>query len=100
MPVCLNWVDTVFLILLFAISRLVEKVKEYDLSKRDVYHATIWKNGAESAEKCANIRDKILQNAKKKPGYEEKLAYRKQKRRENKEAKRQVRKLAADTVDG
>jgi tRNA (guanine10-N2)-methyltransferase len=45
-------------------------------------------NGAESAEKCANIRDKFLEAAKLKPRYEEKAAIRKQKRKANQEAKK------------
>jgi tRNA (guanine10-N2)-methyltransferase len=67
---------------------VMKKVKPYDPSQRESYLASIWKNGAESAEKCANIRDKILEAAKKKPFYEERLAVRKQKRQETKQAKK------------
>ena len=74
----------------------MEKIREYDPSKRESYLASIWKNGPESAEKVANIRDKILENAKKKPGYDEKIAYRRQKRKENKEAKRQAKRKASE----
>jgi tRNA (guanine10-N2)-methyltransferase len=57
----------------------MKKVREYDLSKRTEYLSKVWVNGAESAEKCANILDKILEAAKLKPRYEEKAAIRKQK---------------------
>ena len=74
----------------------MKKVAEYDPSQRDSYLACIWKNGAASAEKCANIRDKLLENAKKKPGYEERHAYRKKKRKEHKEAKREAKRNTND----
>jgi len=76
----------------------MEKVQEYDESKRLDYVAATWKNGKESAEKCARIRDKILEAAKKKPGYEEKAAYRKLKRKQHKEAKKRAKLQQADTV--
>jgi tRNA (guanine10-N2)-methyltransferase len=78
----------------------MEKVKEYDPSKRESYLATVWKNGAESAEKCANIRDKILENAKKKPDYERKLAFRKHNRKEIKDAKREAKRAKLETSKG
>lgn len=77
----------------------MEKVKDYDASKRESYLATIWKNGPASAERCANIRDKILENARKKPGYEQKLAVRKEKRKATKEAKRRAKRAAAKTSE-
>jgi tRNA (guanine10-N2)-methyltransferase len=55
----------------------------------------VWVNGAESAEKCANIRDKILEAAKLKPRYEEKAAIRKQKRKANREAKKKAKRVEA-----
>ena len=70
----------------------MKKVVEYDVSLRDQYYERIWVNGKESAEKCANLRDKILENAKKKPNYEEKAAIRKQKRKEHKLAKKSAKK--------
>lgn len=66
----------------------MKKVAEYDESRRDKYMARVWKNGPESADKCANIREKILEAAKKKPGYEEKAAIRKEKRKKHREAKK------------
>jgi tRNA (guanine10-N2)-methyltransferase len=66
----------------------MKKIAEYDPSIRDQYYATIWVNGKESADKCANLREKISENARKKPGYEEKAAIRKQKRKVHKEAKK------------
>ena len=66
----------------------MEKIAEYDPSKREEYLEAVWLNGPESAEKCANIRAKILEAAKQKPGYEKKLAVRKQKRRETKMARK------------
>eukprot|EP00536_Pseudo-nitzschia_multiseries_P012893 jgi/Psemu1/209881/e_gw1.514.22.1 len=64
------------------------KTTDYDLSRREDYLSTIWKHGAQSAEKCANLRDKILEAAKLKPGYEEKAKIRKEKRKAHKEAKK------------
>jgi tRNA (guanine10-N2)-methyltransferase len=78
---------------------VMKKVKPYDSSQRESYLASIWKNGAESAEKCANIRDKILEAAKKKPFYEERLAVRKQKRQVTKEAKKIAKRAKLQTKD-
>lgn len=69
----------------------MEKIKEYDESKRDVYREHAWVNGPQSAEKVANIRERLMEAAKKKPGYEEKAAWRKQKRRETKQAKKRAK---------
>lgn len=69
----------------------MRKVQDYDPALRDAYLSKAWKNGPASAEKCANIRDKILEAAKQKPGYEEKARYRKQKRIENKKAKKRAK---------
>jgi len=67
---------------------VMKKIQQYDPSRRTVYYEHIWVNGKESAEKCANLRDKIWENAKLKPGYEEKAAIRKQKRKEHLVAKK------------
>ena len=69
----------------------MRKISEYDPSRRDQYIGTIWAKGLESAEKCANLREKIWDNAKRKPGYEEKAAVRKQKRKEHKAAKKSAK---------
>jgi len=73
----------------------LKKVQEYYPSKRTEYLSKVWVNGAESAEKCANIRDKILEAAKLKPRYEEKAAIRKQKRKANREAKKKAKRVEA-----
>jgi len=78
----------------------MKKVKPYDPSQRDSYLASVWKNGPESAEKCANIRDKIMEAAKMKPGYEERSAYRKQKRKQHYEAKKKAKWQAKETQIG
>ena len=70
---------------------VMEKVKEYDVSQRDRYLSNVWVNGPESAEKCANIREKLIEAARLKPGYEEKAAYRKKKRLETKEANKKAK---------
>jgi tRNA (guanine10-N2)-methyltransferase len=64
------------------------KKTEYDPSRRRDYLSTVWKNGSESAEKCANIRDRLIEAAKAKPRYEERAAIRKTKRRMHKEEKK------------
>ena len=73
---------------------VMEKVEEYDSSQRDRYLSNIWVNGPESAEKCANIRERLIEAARLKPGYEEKAAYRKKKRQETKEAKKKAKREA------
>jgi tRNA (guanine10-N2)-methyltransferase len=69
----------------------MKKVGEYDESKKSLYMSKVWKNGPESAEKVANIREKLLEAAKKKPQYEERLAYRKQKRKISRDAKKRTK---------
>jgi tRNA (guanine10-N2)-methyltransferase len=78
---------------------VMKKVKPYDPSQRESYLASVWKNGTESAERCANIRDKIIEAAKKKPFYEQRLAVRQQKRKETKEAKKIAKKLKLQAKD-
>ena len=73
----------------------MEKVAEYDETKREEYVAKVWVNGPESAEKCANIRDRIVEAAKLKPGYEEKAAIRREKRRATKEARKKAKRDAS-----
>lgn len=75
----------------------MEKIAEYDQSRRKAYLLNSWKNGAESAEKCANIRDKLFEAAKKKPGYEEKAAFRRQKRKATKQAKKLAKRETASS---
>ena len=98
---CLRLVYTCFQTLSMEYGRRVvtmEKVAEYDPARRRDYLAATWANGPESAEKCANIRARILEAAKKKPKNEEKLAFRKQKRREHRQAKKREKRAqqAAD----
>lgn len=76
----------------------MEKIKEYDDSKRGEYIEQAWVNGPESAEKVANIRERLLEAAKKKPGYEEKAAIRKQKRKATKEAKKKAKREASSAA--
>ena len=70
---------------------VMRKATVYNHSKRDEYLLLVWKNGPESADKCANIRSKILEAAKAKPKYEERLEIRKEKRRRHKEEKKQAK---------
>ena len=69
----------------------MQKTREYDETKRDEYKQAAWKNGPESAEKCANIRAKILEMAKTKPRYTERAAVRKEKRRIHREEKKMTK---------
>ena len=48
-------------------------------------------NGREAAEKCARIRERLLEAAKLKPDYEAKAAMRKKKRQETREAKKKAK---------
>jgi tRNA (guanine10-N2)-methyltransferase len=77
----------------------MEKVLEYDKDRRDEYLSRIWKNGPESAEKVAAIRDKLLEAAKKKPRYDEKLAMRREKRKKNRAAKKEAKKHSLVRID-
>jgi tRNA (guanine10-N2)-methyltransferase len=99
---CLQVVHCCFQPLQMHLGRRVvamEKIAEYDDSQRDTYKATAWVNGPESAEKVANIRERILEEARKKPGYLEKCSYRAKKRKLRKEeCKRQ--KLASHADNG
>ena len=54
-------------------------------------------NGVESAEKVANIREKLMEAAKKKPGYEVKAAIRKQKRKATRYAKQKAKREARES---
>lgn len=74
----------------------MEKVKEYEEDKRDEYVKSTWVNGPESADKVANIREKLIEAAKKKPDYEEKAAIRKQKRKATKLAKQKAKREARE----
>lgn len=67
----------------------------YDPAQRLKYLAAVWKNGHVSAEKCANIRDKLQEAAKQKPRYEERAAIRKEKRRQHKHEKKEAKKKQA-----
>jgi tRNA (guanine10-N2)-methyltransferase len=72
----------------------MEKVAEYDEAKREEYLGGVWANGPEAAEKCANIRDRIVEAARRKPGYEEKAAVRREKRRATREARKKAKREA------
>jgi tRNA (guanine10-N2)-methyltransferase len=69
----------------------MEKIKEYDPLKRAEYLSKTWVNGPESAEKCARIRERLIEAAKLRPDYDEKLRHRKQKRKETKEAAKKAK---------
>ena len=79
----------------------MKKVAEYNPLLRSKYMESIWVHGKESAEKCANLREKILEAAMKKPGYQEKAAIRKKKRKAHKEAKRRAKqaRMSDDTLN-
>jgi tRNA (guanine10-N2)-methyltransferase len=72
----------------------MRKIMEYNPIQREEYLAMTWTNGPESADKCANIRAKIIEAAKTKPNYEEKSAIRKEKRRIHREEKKEAKKRA------
>jgi len=71
----------------------MKKVREYDEKIREDYLQRTWVNGPESAEKCANIREKLMEIARSRPGYEEKNQFRKKKRKERKEELKKMKKL-------
>jgi tRNA (guanine10-N2)-methyltransferase len=69
---------------------VMRKVLNYDESKRTAYLSNVWVNGAESAEKCANIREKLQEAAKQKPNYNERKKIRSGKRKRMKQEKAQT----------
>jgi tRNA (guanine10-N2)-methyltransferase len=71
---------------------VMKKKLSYDPTKRDDFLLATWKNGTESADKCADIRTKIIELAKTKPRYEERAAIRKEKRRLHREEKKEAKK--------
>jgi tRNA (guanine10-N2)-methyltransferase len=76
----------------------MKKVQEYDELKQAEYLAHVWKNGLESAEKVANIRNKLCDAAKQKPGYAQKAAMRKQKRNEHNALKKKTKLELIDSI--
>mmetsp|Transcript_20078 Transcript_20078/g.28572 ORF Transcript_20078/g.28572 Transcript_20078/m.28572 type:complete len:135 (-) Transcript_20078:35-439(-) len=64
---------------------VMKKKGEYLECQQERYKASAWINGAESAEKVANVRERLLEEAKRKPGYEEKSKYKAAKRKKKKE---------------
>ena len=74
----------------------MEKITEYVVEEREAYLEYAWKNGPASADKCANLKEKIQAAAKQKPGYEEKAAGRKQKRKDLKEARKRAKQMEVD----
>ena len=77
----------------------MEKVKEYEEERRDEYTKNTWVNGPESANKVANIREKLIEAAKQKPDYEEKAAIRRQKRKATKLAKQKAKREAREAKE-
>ena len=71
----------------------MKKCREYNENQREQYLAKTWVNGPESADKCANIREKLIEMAKLKPGYEEKSEFRKKKRKARKEEMKRMKKI-------
>ena len=72
---------------------VMRKIAAYDESQRDAYREATWVNGPESAEKCANIREKLIEAARLKPGYEEKRDFRSKKRKARKEEVKLMKRL-------
>ena len=71
----------------------MKKIRDYDESLRSKYLSGTWVNGPESAEKCANIREKLIEMARLKPGYEEKSDLRRKKRKARKEELKKMKRL-------
>ncbi|GKY95054.1 hypothetical protein MPSEU_000469700 [Mayamaea pseudoterrestris] len=70
---------------------VMKKILEYDFSMRHEYLKATWKvTGA--ADKVASIRERLIEAAKQKPNYDERLLHRKHKRQQHKEEKRRTKK--------
>eukprot|EP00588_Corethron_pennatum_P013875 CAMPEP_0194276100 /NCGR_PEP_ID=MMETSP0169-20130528/8774_1 /TAXON_ID=218684 /ORGANISM="Corethron pennatum, Strain L29A3" /LENGTH=614 /DNA_ID=CAMNT_0039019731 /DNA_START=50 /DNA_END=1890 /DNA_ORIENTATION=- len=70
----------------------MQKTSEYDEARREEYKMHCWANGAEGADRVANFREKLMEAARKKPGYAEKAEFKSKKRRENKMLKKAAKK--------
>jgi len=80
---CLKLIHVCFQSLQIEFGRRVvtmEKTKEYIESMRYEYLSHVWLHGTESAEKCANIRERLITIAKEKANSEERKLSRKQRR--------------------
>ena len=80
---CLNLIHVCFQSLQIEFGRRVVtmiKTKQYDESMRSDYLSNVWVHGTESAEKCANIRERLITLAKERASCEEKPKSRKEKR--------------------
>lgn len=80
---CLNLVHVCFQSLQIEFGRRVVtmvKTKEYVESMRSNYLSNVWINGAESAEKCANVRERLITLAKERASCEDKTLSKKQRR--------------------
>lgn len=100
---CLSLVHICYQPLSFELGRrmvAMEKIYEYKVEDRKEYMEYVWKNGPESAEKCANLREKITEAAKLKPNYEERSAARKQKRKEHKETRKRFKEERQQQQEG
>ena len=69
---------------------VMRKALEYDPSKREEYLKTTWKLPG-AADKVSSIRERLLETAKLKPNYDERLSHRKQKRQQHKEEKKRLK---------
>jgi len=69
----------------------MEKISEFEEWKCDEYIKHTWLNGPESAEKCANIRDRLRIAAQARPGWQEKADHRKQKRKATRDEKKRLK---------
>jgi tRNA (guanine10-N2)-methyltransferase len=76
---------------------VMKKISEYDPSKREQYMQSVWKIPG-AADKVANIRDKLLEAAKLKPRYDERLNKRKEKRQQRKDEKKRSKKVAQEAT--
>jgi tRNA (guanine10-N2)-methyltransferase len=75
---------------------VMKKTSEYFPTERDRYLRATWKVPG-AADKVAGIREKIIEAAKLKPNYEERLSHRKLKRQEHKQEKKRLKTLAQAT---
>ena len=75
---------------------VMRKALEYVPSKRDEYIRATWKLPG-AADKVSNIRERLLETAKLKPNYDERLSHRKHKRQQHKEEKKRLKLVDNDT---
>jgi len=99
---CLQFVSSCYQPLSSQYGRRVvtmQKIGNYEVDKREEYMNACWLNGPESANKCANIREKLIELARADPNKQRKAAYRKKKRKARQAELKRAKLLAQEKTE-